>query len=128
MEYALPVYNLQNLPNVDDTDVQFTVSDSNFLKMLLMRIRGETIKFASALKQRENIEEKNLKTRIESIENNNPSNLNLCENNNLEKMKSNLQVLREKKTWSYDPLTGTKFIAVQKADKIFLWTQKKKLY
>ena len=58
MEYALPVYNLQNLPNFDDTDVQFTVSDSNFLEMLLMWIKGETIKFASALKQRENIEEK----------------------------------------------------------------------
>ena len=63
-----------------------------------MRIRGEPIKFVSALKRRENIEE-NLKTRIETIENNNPSNLNLSESNNLEEMKAKLQVLREKKKY-----------------------------
>ena len=33
MEYALPVYNLQNLSKLDDTKVQFTVSDNNFLEM-----------------------------------------------------------------------------------------------
>ena len=50
MEYAFPVYNLQNSSKLDDTEVQFTVSDSNFMEMLLMRIRGENIKFASVLK------------------------------------------------------------------------------
>ena len=60
-EYAIPVYNLQNFYNLDDTELQFTVSNNTFLEMLFLRIRGETIKYASAKKHRENVEEKNQK-------------------------------------------------------------------
>ena len=46
-EYAIPVYSLDFLSKVSNDSVQLTLSDSQFLEMLLMRVRGETIKFAS---------------------------------------------------------------------------------
>ena len=66
-EYAIPVYNLQNFYNLDDSELQFTISNNNFLEMLLLRIRGETIKYASAKKHRENFEEKKLKKTLKHL-------------------------------------------------------------
>ena len=46
----------------------FTIDDDLMLEMLFLRIRGETIKFASALKQRNNERERELEKDIEYIE------------------------------------------------------------
>ena len=51
-KYALQVYNLANLQKIENNDIQFTITDGHFLEMLLLQIRGETIKFASCCKKR----------------------------------------------------------------------------
>ena len=60
-KYPLPVYNLRYLDIAPDDDVNFTVNDGQFLALLLLRIRGETIKFASYRKKEENKHENRLK-------------------------------------------------------------------
>ena len=44
-EYAVPIYD--NSSKIDDNLLQLTISDKLFLEMLLLRIRQETIHFAS---------------------------------------------------------------------------------
>ena len=50
-KYALPVYNPDYLKNTYK-NVTFTIHPDLFLEMLYLRIRGETIKFASLLKKK----------------------------------------------------------------------------
>ena len=50
-KYAIPVYALDYLLNIPDNLVNFTITDGEFLEMLLLRIRGESIKFASFQKR-----------------------------------------------------------------------------
>ena len=69
LKYALPVYNLKFLKNIDG-NVQFKIDSDLFLELLFLRIRGETIKFASMLKKKTNLKEKQLINDIESIESN----------------------------------------------------------
>ena len=53
-QYAAPVYDLENLASVPDTDINFSMRDDVFeytkLKHLL-KMRGDTIKYASKLKR-----------------------------------------------------------------------------
>ena len=51
LEYAVPIYNIDNIKNIDDKIVQFTISDKLFLEMLLLKVRQETIHFASQYKK-----------------------------------------------------------------------------
>ena len=48
-QYAILIYQLDNLDLIDEQEIQFTVSDSTFLEVLLLTIRGKTIKFSSNL-------------------------------------------------------------------------------
>ena len=50
--------------------IEFTISDKLFLDMLLLNIRGKSIKFASKLKRDDNKKEKDLITDIQTLENN----------------------------------------------------------
>ena len=50
-KYAISVYALDYLLNIPDNLVNFTITDGEFLEMLLLRIRGESIKFASFQKR-----------------------------------------------------------------------------
>ena len=47
IKYADLVYDLNYLRNISDDDVALTINDSQFLELVLLRIRGETIKYAS---------------------------------------------------------------------------------
>ena len=51
-KYAVPVYNLHNLETIDDSEIHLTVDFDIFMEMLLLRIRGETIKYASYIKKK----------------------------------------------------------------------------
>ena len=42
--YALPVYHPMFVSKLDDSTINFTIPDSTFLEVLLLQIRGETIK------------------------------------------------------------------------------------
>ena len=69
LEYAVPIYNKNNIGNIDDNLVKFTISDRLFLEMLLLKIRQETIHFASQCKKSMNKQEKELIIEIQKLEN-----------------------------------------------------------
>ena len=54
-QYALPVYQPDNIENIDELEILLTVSDSAFLGVLLLTIRGNTIKFLSNLVNKKQI-------------------------------------------------------------------------
>ena len=66
-KYAIPVYNLDFLRN-RFSDIEMTIDDDTFLEMLLLRIRGETIKFASYEKKKKMHQESRLIKDIETLE------------------------------------------------------------
>ena len=67
LKYAIPIYSLDFIEKHPEA-LAFTIDDDLMLEMLFLRIRGETIKFASALKQRNNERERELEKDIEYIE------------------------------------------------------------
>ena len=69
LRYALPVYNPNSITQIPDSLINFTISDSHFLEVLLLQIRGETIKFAAALKKKNLKMENELIKEIEFLEN-----------------------------------------------------------
>ena len=89
----VPVYNFDNRHRISDSDLQIKINDSKFLETLLLIIRGETIKYASNLKKKQDLQEQILLSHIETLENSN-SDSNLTE---LETKKTELQKLRENK-------------------------------
>ena len=72
LKYAIPVYNLQYLKN-NFTNIEMTIDHDLFLEMLLLQIRGETIKFATAQKSKMSKVEKQLISDIEILEAQDPN-------------------------------------------------------
>ena len=50
-KYAVPMYDLDYLKN-NSTNIEMIIDQDLFLEMLLLRIRGETIKFGSMKKKK----------------------------------------------------------------------------
>ena len=67
-QYALPVYNLDNLKNIPDAELQFTINDQLFLDTLLIELRGKSISFSSFKVKQRNNKETNLMTQISDLE------------------------------------------------------------
>ena len=92
LKYAIPVYNLNYLNIMSSEDIVFTINDGNFLEMLLLRIRGETVKYSSYCKKQEHEHENRLKNEIQHLENSfNPVSFKI-----LEDKKTELEALRQK--------------------------------
>ena len=68
LKYAVPVYNPENVMQISDFNINFTISDSEFLELLLMQIRGETIRYSTFLKKQAMKEENSLKAEIDKME------------------------------------------------------------
>ena len=68
MNYALPVYHPQYVTKIHDSDLELTISDNTFLEILLLQIRGETIRYASKRKKQNTCIEDNLKKEIEILQ------------------------------------------------------------
>ena len=68
--YFVPIYNIENLDAILDQNIQLSINDSQFLEVLLLKLRGETIKYASGLKKRQHNEEKQLISEIQTLERN----------------------------------------------------------
>jgi len=68
IKYAVPVYDYNVIKNISGKEIQFTIDDELFLEVLLLRIRGETIKFSANLKKNKNAKEKKLISDIKQIE------------------------------------------------------------
>ena len=56
--YSVLVYSHEYLNILKDPDVCFRINDAQFLEVLLLKIRGETIKFAAKLKRQLDTKEK----------------------------------------------------------------------
>ena len=68
VKYALPGYNPDYLKRNELESIQLTINENLFLETLLMRLRGETIKFASNLKRAQNDKEEKLMEEINDLE------------------------------------------------------------
>lgn len=97
LQYALPIYNLDEIDNIPNEDIQFTINDQLFLDTLLMEIRGEAISYASFKNKQRNKRENTLIKQIEKIEN------NLADSNaeQLENLKTELYDIRNEKLKGY---------------------------
>ena len=80
LQYALPVYNLNNLDNILNEDIQFTINNQLFLETLLMEIRGKTISYASFKKKQNDGREKQIINEISILEENETENIHLIDN------------------------------------------------
>ena len=69
-QYAVPVYNFENIANIPDSEIQFTINDQLFLEVLLMELRGISIPYSSYKHKEQNKRENKLIERITSLENN----------------------------------------------------------
>ena len=87
------VYNFDNLPNISDQDLCVRVSHSQFLEILLLQIRGETVKYGTRMKRNRNKKELQIMSDIENLE----KVENLCNMNILEAKQRELQELREER-------------------------------
>ena len=93
LRYAVPIYNQDNITKLHDSCIEFTISDSDFLEILMLQIRGETIRYASALKKKTVQIEENLKHEIENLE----KQLDSMDPKHLELKKTELENLRKEK-------------------------------
>ena len=96
-QYALPVYDYEQIDNISNEDVQFTINDQLFLDTLLMEIRGESISYASFKNKQRNNREKLIMNQIDDLENSrNENNMD-----QLEILKTELQDIRHEKLKGY---------------------------
>ena len=49
--YSLPVYNQDQIQQISNEEIQFTINDQLFLDTLLMELRGKCISYASYIKK-----------------------------------------------------------------------------
>ena len=70
LKYAVPIYNFENIHTIPDESLCLNIDFDLFLEMLLLRIRGETIKYSSYKKRQKKQIEKDLILEIESLEKN----------------------------------------------------------
>lgn len=92
-QYALPVYNMDEIQNIPDNEIQFTINDQLFLEILLMELRGQSISYACFKNKQRNTREKELICEIADLENN-------INNENIERidtLKMELLDLRQEK-------------------------------
>ena len=92
LKYAVPVYDPNYLTIIPDEEITFTINDANFLEMLLLRIRGETIKYATYCKRQENKLENRLKSEIQDLEKSSTQ----ISQETLDNKKAELETLRQK--------------------------------
>ena len=90
-QYAVPVYNFENIDNMDLSTLQLSVNDQLFLETLLMEIRGKSISYASYKKKSLNEKESNLQLEIKTLE----ENLNIQNNDILIQKKMELEASRK---------------------------------
>ena len=92
-QYALPTYNIDQINNIPDDQIQFVINDQLFLETLLMELRGKSISFSSYKKKAADKKEKELISNIESLE----SNLTDTNLNEIENLKEELYRIRKNK-------------------------------
>jgi exonuclease III len=92
-QYAVPVYNFDNINEIANKDIAFIINDQLFFETLLMEIRGKTIAYSSYKKSLEREREKIVGTRISYLQ----SNLQQSNVEELESLQNELQEIRKKR-------------------------------
>ena len=118
LKYAVPLYNLDFLKN-NFTNIEMIIDHDLFLETLLLRIRGETIKFATTQKKKSSKVEKQLISDIEFLEAQDPnytanSTLLLDKRAELESIRSNKlkgQLVRSRLQWLQDGEKPSKYFS-----------------
>ena len=87
------MYNIYEIDNIPNTEIKFNINDQLFLDVLLMKLRGQSISYASFKNKQRNNLEKDLINKITYLEN------NLNENNfgELDVLKTELHDIRQEK-------------------------------
>ena len=67
-QYAVPVYNLDNIENIPDELIEFQMNNQLFFEVLLMEIRGKTISYVTHKKKEEAKTENELVEEIQLME------------------------------------------------------------
>ena len=91
--YGALVYNHDTIDSIPLEDLVITISEDIFLETILLQIRGKTISYASYKKKKENEKEKQLETKIENLEHS----LNRFNQTELDNLKAELELLRDKR-------------------------------
>ena len=91
IQYSVPVYQTENIKNIPNNEIQFTINDQLFLETLLMEIRGKSISYSCFKKKENEKAEKQLIENIENLEN------NLSQNNieELDTLRESLKHIRK---------------------------------
>lgn len=105
LQYAVPIYNINQINIIDPENLQLTVNDQLFLETLLMEIRGKTISYSSFKKKEQNKLEQCLNEDIKTLEENeDKNNIDILEDKknellNLRKEKLKGHFIRAKAKW-----------------------------
>ena len=67
-QYAVPVYNFDQIENIPNEDILFVINDQLFFETLLMEIRAKTISYSSYKKRKNDEIESKLEKEIEHLE------------------------------------------------------------
>ncbi len=102
-QYALPIYNLDNIDNVPNDIIQFIINDQLFLDTLLMEIRGKSISYSTYRKRKQDNREKELLNLISGIE----QDLSVEKIAQLDLFKTELQTIQKKNKRIYYSITGS---------------------
>ena len=70
MQYAALVYQLENINELNDAEIEFRIPDHLFLDTLLMNIRGKTISYSTYKKKMQKETQSNLENEIKLLEEN----------------------------------------------------------
>ena len=116
-QYAIPIYELAQLEDISNKDLQLTISDQLFLDVLLMEIRSTIIRY-SVKKKKDDIEkEKQLEEemiKIDLIQNKTEEELQMkaIKENNLKELRKNKIdgiIIRSKARWAAQGEKVTKY-------------------
>ena len=59
-QYAVPVYNLDNIEHIPAELIEFQINDQLFFRVLLVEIRGKTISYATNKRKKKQKQKKTL--------------------------------------------------------------------
>ena len=109
------IINEQDINDINNSEMKFSINDQLFFEVLLMEIRGKTISYSCHKKKTEDKTEKKLISEIEALEKDNDADINI-----IASKKAELQELRAKRLESLKIRSRAKWIDEgEKATKYF---------
>ena len=94
-DYTPLVYNKDQISSLTAQDIILTISDQLFLETVIMNIRVYTISYASSKKKKRNLAERDIENKINEIETNIGGSYSEEIHNELTKLKSELEEIRQ---------------------------------